>query len=283
MERAGVLYLVPVPIGNAEDITQRAIRTLREVDVVAAEDTRDFGELARRHRLRTPSVSYHDHNERERAPELLDRLRAGTSVALVSDAGTPLLNDPGFRLVRAAIEAGVSVVALPGPSAVTTALAVSGLPAIPFRFCGFPPRTAAARRAWYRALAHDDATLVCFEAPHRLIGSLEDAAAALGDRQAALARNLTKPHERVQRGRLRALAALLRGEGEVRGEATVVIAGDPEGPAAAAAARAEEAAALLLEAGVGSRTVGDLLTRVHGLRRRETYDLIQRLQRSRHR
>jgi 16S rRNA (cytidine1402-2'-O)-methyltransferase len=276
VERSGTLYLVPVPIGNDEDVTLRALRCLEEVDVVAAEDTRDFGRLARRHGIRTPSLSYHDHNERQRAPELLRRLQEGKSVALVSDAGTPLLSDPGYRLVRAAVEAGIDLVALPGASAVTTALVASGLPPIPFRFCGFPPRTAAARRAWFETLADDDATLVLFEAPHRLLGCVRDALRVLGDREACLARNLTKPHEALQRGTLTGLATRLSGEGEVRGEVAVVIAGSPAGSAGAGAVAAERSAALLLRAGVARRVVSELLTTVHGLRRREAYDLILR-------
>ncbi len=220
--------IVAIPIGNPDDITLRALQTLRTVDVVAAEDTRHFATLARHHGIDARAVSYHDHNEESRTRELVGRLQAGEDVALVSDAGTPLVSDPGYRLVRAAIDAGMTVTSLPGPSAVTTALAASGLPPHPFRFLGFLPRTAAARRSALEALRGDEATLIAFEAPRRLVAALRDALAVLGDRPACLARNLTKPHERYQRGPLSRLLAELEAEGEVRGECTLLIGGAAE-------------------------------------------------------
>ncbi len=213
MPTGGTLLLVAVPIGDPDDLTLRARRLLAEADLVAAEDTRHFATLARHHGIRTRSVSYHDHNEESRTRELLARLAAGARIALVSDAGTPLVSDPGYRLVRAAIDAGITVTSVPGPSAVTAALAASGLPPHPFRFLGFLPRTAAARRAALEAVATDDATQVAFEAPRRLLATVRDALAVLGDRPACLARSLTKPHERYQRGSLSTLAAELAAEG----------------------------------------------------------------------
>jgi len=159
---SGALYLVAVPIGNPDDLSSRARETLQSVGVVAAEDTRHFATLARHHGIETRAVSYHDHNEEARTRELIGRLGAGDDVALVSDAGTPLVSDPGYRLVRAAIDAGITVTSLPGASAVMTALAASGLPPHPFRFIGFLPRTGAARRALLDTLAQDPATLVAF-------------------------------------------------------------------------------------------------------------------------
>jgi 16S rRNA (cytidine1402-2'-O)-methyltransferase len=270
----GTLFVVAVPIGNPDDLTPRARQVLAAVAVVAAEDTRHFATLARQHGLPGHAISYHDHNEATRTGQLLDRLRAGDDVALVSDAGTPLISDPGFRLVRAAIDAGVPVTSLPGASAVTTALAASGLPPHPFRFLGFLPRTAAARRAALEEVAADSATLVAFEAPRRLLATLRDAAEVLGDRQACLARNLTKPHERWQRGSLSAIAAELEAEGEVRGEATVVIGGATA--RAATGAEAEADARLLLANGAPARAVQELLVARHGLRRREAYALVLR-------
>jgi 16S rRNA (cytidine1402-2'-O)-methyltransferase len=272
---AGTLFLVPVPIGHRDDITLRAIETLRSVDLIAAEDTRDFRQLRRRHGIGAPVVSYHDHNERQRTPGLVRRLTAGASVALVSDAGTPLVSDPGYRLVQAAIGAGLRITSLPGASAITTALAASGLPPHPFRFCGFPPRTRSRRRALFEALRSDEATLVLFEAPHRLVDTVHDARSVLGERTACLARNLTKPHERYQRGTLGELLAGLRAEDEVRGEVTLLIGGSTE--ARTADAEATEAARLLLAEGVGQRPILALLTRRYGLRRREAYDLVLRL------
>ena len=272
---SGTLHLVAVPIGNPDDITLRALATLRAVAVVAAEDTRHFATLARHHGLATRAVSYHDHNEEARARELIGRLEAGDDVALVSDAGTPLVSDPGYRLVREALAAGIAVTSVPGPSAVTAALAASGLPPHPFRFLGFLPRTSAARRAALDAVRGDAATLVAFEAPHRLVATLRDALAVLGDRPACLARNLTKPHERWQRGSLSALVAELEAEGEVRGEATLVIGGAD--PASVATESAEEDARALLAAGTPARAVQDLLVRRHGLARRDAYALVLRL------
>jgi 16S rRNA (cytidine1402-2'-O)-methyltransferase len=272
---SGTLYLVAVPIGNPDDLSKRADETLRNVAVVAAEDTRHFATLARHHGIGTRTVSYHDHNEEARARELIGRLEAGEDVALVSDAGTPLVSDPGYRLVRAAIDAGVRVTSIPGPSAVTTALAASGLPPHPFRFLGFLPRTRAARRAMLDGVAADAATLVAFEAPRRLADALRDALASLGDRPACLARNLTKPHERYQRATLSGLIAELDAEGEVRGECTLVIGGASAQSVATADAEAD--ARLLLDGGAPARATQDLLVQRHGLSKREAYALVLRL------
>lgn len=273
----GTLYLVAVPIGNAADLTIRARDTLRAVDTVAAEDTRHFATLARQHGIETRAVSYHDHNEEPRTRELLSRLEAGDDVALVSDAGTPLVSDPGYRLVRAALDKGIAVTSIPGPSAVTTALAASGLPPHPFRFVGFLPRTAAARRAALGAIARDEATLVAFESPRRLADALRDAITALGDRPACLARNLSKPHERYQRGTLSQLVGELESEGEVRGECTIVIGGASKTSGELQDAEAEEDARVLLHGGAPARAVQDLLVTRRGLTRREAYALVLRL------
>ena len=270
----GTLFLVAVPIGNPDDLTARARRTLADVMVVAAEDTRHYATLARHHGLPPRAISYHDHNEATRTPELLERLGEGQDVALVTDAGTPLVSDPGYRLVRAAIDAGMTVTSLPGASAVLTALAASGLPPHPFRFCGFLPRTAAARRRVLESIAGDDATLVMFEAPRRLTDAVRDALEILGDRAACLARNLTKPHERYQRGSLSQLLAELEAEGEVRGECTLVIGG--AGEARVVTAEAETDARLLLDEGAPARAVQALLVQRHGLPKREAYDLVLR-------
>ena len=273
----GTLYLVAVPIGNPDDLSTRAREVLHAADVVAAEDTRHFATLARHHGLAPRALSYHDHNEAERSSALIERLRAGDDVALVSDAGTPLVSDPGYRLVRAAIDAGIDVTSVPGPSAVTTALAASGLPPHPFRFVGFLPRTAPVRRALLTSLATDPATLVAFEAPRRLSDALRDALSALGDRPACLARNLTKPHERYQRGTLSKLVADLEAEGEVRGEATIVIGGATAVPDHGEDAEAD--ARLLLRGGAPARAVQSLLIERRGLSRRAAYDLVLRLRR----
>lgn len=267
---SGTLYLVPTPIGDPRDITLRALEVLRGVAVIAAEDTRHYATLARHHGLPRRALSYHDHNEAQRSAQLVARLAAGEDVALVTDAGTPLISDPGLTLVRAALAAGLAVTALPGASAVTTALAASGLAPLPFRFVGFPPRTAAKRRSFFASLADDPATLVAFEAPHRLRRALADARAALGDRDACLARNMTKRHERFERGCLSELEAVLAAEVTVRGEATVVIAGSA---APAELPDAVQDAALLAASGASVRTTADYLARRHGLGRRRAYEL----------
>jgi 16S rRNA (cytidine1402-2'-O)-methyltransferase len=248
---------------------------LRSAAIIAAEDTRHFATLAREHGIEARAVSYHDHNEAARSRELVDRLRGGADVALVSDAGTPLVSDPGYRLVRAAIDAGIGVTVVPGPSAVTTALAGSGLPPQPYRFVGFLPRTSSARRAALERLAADDATLVAFEAPHRLTETLRVALAVLGDRPMCLARSLTKPHERWQRGSLSDVLGQIETEGAVRGECTVVIGGAERSRAAAAEAEAD--ARLLIGGGAPPRVVQDLLVARHGLPKRDAYATVLRV------
>ncbi len=274
-KRRGTLFIVAVPIGNPDDLTLRARDTLRSVAVVAAEDTRHFATLARHHGIDARAVSYHDHNEDDRTRELLARLERGDDVALVSDAGTPLVSDPGYRLVRGAVEAGIAITSLPGASAVITALSASGLPPQPFRFIGFLPRTGSARRATFDSIARDPATIIAFEAPRRLLEALRDACDVLGDRPTCLARNLSKPHERYQRGTLSDLIVELGAEEEVRGECTLVIGG-----ASGAGSESQEATAdatLLLEAGTPGRAVQELLVQRHAMSRRDAYALVLRI------
>lgn len=223
----GRLLVVATPIGNLADLSPRAREALSGAAVVAAEDTRHTRALLQAMGLGTPLVSLHGHNEPQRVPELLERLTAGEDVALVSDAGTPLLSDPGFELVSHAARAGVTVLAIPGPSAITAALAVAGLPTHRFCFEGFLPARAAERRAALARLAHEVRTLVFFEAPHRIRESLADLAAEFGDdRQAVVARELTKAHETLYRGTLGELAARAqREENFARGELTLVVHG----------------------------------------------------------
>ena len=217
----GTLYVVATPIGNLEDVTLRALRVLREASLIAAEDTRTTRKLLSRYDVHTPVTSFHDANAARKLPALLAALRDG-AVALVSDAGMPLVSDPGYQLVSAATAAGVPVVAVPGPSAVTTALVVSGLPADRFLFLGFLPRRVAERRAALQALAREQHTLVAFEAPHRLRQTLHDLLAALGDRRIAACRELTELHEEVFRGSVQEALAHFT---EPRGEFTLVVEG----------------------------------------------------------
>jgi 16S rRNA (cytidine1402-2'-O)-methyltransferase len=225
---SGILYIIATPIGNLEDITQRALRVLSEVDLVACEDTRHTRMLLNHFGIKTKTISYHEHNERERAEHIRQLLLAGKNVALVSDAGTPLINDPGFRLTRAAIELNLSVVPIPGPTAFVTALVASGLPSDQFFFAGFLPARAPARRATLAELRAIPGTLVFYEAPHRIAAMLADALAVLGNRNAAIARELTKLHEEVARGSLREL--LERFAGDARGEMVLMIGEATDGP-----------------------------------------------------
>jgi 16S rRNA (cytidine1402-2'-O)-methyltransferase len=219
-----MLYLVATPIGNLGDITLRALETLRAVDMVASEDTRKTGLLLKHFEIRKPQVSFHEHNE-ERTGEALEALLLeGKSVALVTNAGTPGISDPGYTLVRRALRAGIEVTMIPGPAALIMALVLSGLPVHSFTFRGFPPRKPGARRAFLQIDAASPHTLIFYESPHRLRAFLRDALAVYGDRQAALANDLTKRFEAVERGVLSALAASLEGA-RLQGEYVVVIAG----------------------------------------------------------
>lgn len=225
---AGTLYLVATPIGNLEDITQRALRVLSEVDVVACEDTRRTRVLLNRFGIKTKTISYHEHNERERAEEICRLLASGKSVALVSDAGTPLINDPGFRVVHAAIELELQVVPIPGPTAFVSALVASGLPSDEFYFAGFLPPRPNARRAKLAELRAIPVTLIFYEAPHRINATLKDALETLGDRPASIARELTKMHEEIARGNLSALARRFDSGTRARGEMVLIISGAVE-------------------------------------------------------
>jgi 16S rRNA (cytidine1402-2'-O)-methyltransferase len=228
----GRLLVCATPIGNLEDVTLRVLVALREVDIVACEDTRHTKVLLDRHGIAASLVSYHEHNERARAAELVERMRAGGSVALVSDAGMPLISDPGFPLVRAAVEAGLTVEVLPGPSAVLSALVASALPAERWRFVGFLPRKRAERE---RLLAHAQETLVAFESPRRLTATLEPLAERDPDRPLAVCRELTKLHEEIRRGAAADLAAYYR-ESTPRGEVVLVVGAAGSGAAGLGAA-----------------------------------------------
>ncbi|WP_423790691.1 16S rRNA (cytidine(1402)-2'-O)-methyltransferase [Micromonospora globispora] len=277
MSEVGRLILLGAPLGNAADASARFREVLTTADVVAAEDTRRLTRLARDLDVTVPGriVSYFEGNEERRTPELADVLSAGYVVALVTDGGMPSVSDPGYRLVRAALDAGVPVTAAPGPSAVTTALALSGLPSDRFCFEGFLPRSPGARRSRLRALAAEERTLVLFEAPHRIAPALADLAAAFGpDRPAALCRELTKTYEEVLRRPLGELAEWAA-EGEPRGEITLVVGGAP--PAAASRPDDETLRAAVAEREAGGLSRRDAITEVateYGLRRREVYTVV---------
>jgi 16S rRNA (cytidine1402-2'-O)-methyltransferase len=220
--------VVSTPIGNLGDLSPRAREALASADVVACEDTRHTGLLLSRLGIKARLVSLHEHNERARLPALLGALAEGQTVALVSDAGTPLVSDPGFLLVREAVARGAAVEAIPGPAALLAALVISGLPPLPFTFAGFPPQKSGKRRTFYARLAALEHTVVLYESPHRLAASLADAAATFGDRPAVVARELTKLHEEVRRGTLPDLAAAVAHDEKLRGELVIVV-GPPAG------------------------------------------------------
>jgi 16S rRNA (cytidine1402-2'-O)-methyltransferase len=221
---AGTLYLVATPIGNLEDITLRALRVLKEADLIACEDTRQTRKLLDHYGIDKPAVSYHEHNEAERAKELAGRLMAGSNIALVSDAGMPLVSDPGYRLVQEAIAAGAKVEPVPGPSALLAALAASGLPTDAFHFGGFLPPKTGQRRRILEALGREEATLIFYEAPHRILETLEAVEEALGPRRVVVARELTKVHEEFLRGTAAEVRAVLAERATVKGEITLLIA-----------------------------------------------------------
>jgi 16S rRNA (cytidine1402-2'-O)-methyltransferase len=229
----GTLYVLATPIGNRGDITLRALDVLSAVDVIAAEDTRHTARLLKGHRFRGRLISYHEHNEERRAPLLLEKLEAGCSVAVVSNAGTPSISDPGYRLVEGAVARAITVSPVPGASAAIAALSVSGLPTDAFVFIGFPPRKKGRRSALLHSLRGAPWTMIFFESPKRIIRLLRDLLGALGDRRAVLGREMTKLHEEFLRGRLSELTALLQLRPEVKGECTLVVSGHPLQKAAA--------------------------------------------------
>ncbi|MGH2349104.1 MAG: 16S rRNA (cytidine(1402)-2'-O)-methyltransferase [bacterium] len=267
----GTLYVVGTPIGNLEDITLRALGVLKDVDVIACEDTRHTRLLLSRHGITTPLVSYHEHNEARRAADLIGRLERGESVALVSDAGMPLLSDPGYPLVTSAVARSIPVVAVPGPSAVTAALAVSGLPTERFLFAGFLPRKGAERRRALDDFSDVPYTLVFFEAPHRIMQTLGDLQAVLGNRRVAVVRELTKRFEEVLRGDLNDVVEHI-GERVPRGEFTIVVEGATGGAAPeASGAELREHLALLLRSGVTPSAAAKIAAGAHRVPRRTAY------------
>lgn len=269
------LYVVGTPIGNLEDITLRAQRVLAAVDLVVCEDTRVTGRLLRHLGIDRPLLSYHEHNAPRVRPAVLARLRRGERIALVCDAGTPTVADPGYRLVREAVASGIAVHAVPGPSAVIAALSVSGLPSDRFCFAGFLPPRGKSRRARIEELARLPATLVLFEAPHRIRAALRDLAGIMGDRDACIARELTKMFEEVAHGRLAELAESWSARERIRGEIVVVVA-PPAGPQPAPAAELEALLRNALARSSLREAVAEVAART-GHPRREVYRLALRL------
>jgi 16S rRNA (cytidine1402-2'-O)-methyltransferase len=273
MSTAGTLYVVATPLGNLEDITLRALRVLKEVHLIAAEDTRRSRKLLAHYRIATRVTSYHDWIERHKAAQLIEELKRGKSIALISDAGTPGIADPGYHLVQAAIAAGVRIEAVPGPSAVAAALSIAGLPTDRFVFDGFVPPRQSARRRFFAALAREPRTVVVYEAARRLLPSLQDLHESLGPRQVVVVRELTKMFEEILRGRADELLSRLKqrlGDQLLQGEVTLLIAGGEPAPVVAAEDLTAAIERLRGE-GMSLKEIARALARERGLSRREVY------------
>ena len=274
--KPGTLYVVATPIGNLEDISYRAVRVLKEADLIACEDTRHTAKLLQHYEIDKPTVSYHEHNEAARAEELMAKLTAGLNVAQVSDAGMPGISDPGYRVIKLAIEHGVKVVPIPGASAVVAALAASGLPTDSFQFLGFLPAKSGQRRTMLEGLRHAEQTTVVYEAPHRIVETMKDIVELLGaERPVVLARELTKVHEEFVRG---SAGEVLKNfeRRELKGEMTLVI-GKSEGPAAAKkkdiASRVEE---IMREQQIDENAALKAVAKEQGISKSEAYRELQR-------
>jgi 16S rRNA (cytidine1402-2'-O)-methyltransferase len=269
---SGILYVVATPIGNLEDITLRALRLLKEVDLIAAEDTRHTRKLLTHYGITTPLTSYYDQVEAVKAPELIAQLLAGKNIALVSDAGTPCIADPGFRLVTEAVEAGLSVVPIPGPSMVTALVSVGGLPTNRFAFEGFLPAKRTQRRKALQHLQREDRTLIFFESPHRVLDMLADLEDICGDRRIVIGRELTKMFEEVLRGKVSELRAVLDAR-EIKGELAILVAGQTESSEPAEVRPLAEEIQELSAQGFSLRDVARIVSETRGIPKREVYAL----------
>lgn len=269
----GTLHVVSTPIGNLEDMTFRAVRVLKEAHLIACEDTRESRKLLAHFGIETRAVSYHEHNEAARAEELVERMVAGESIAIISDAGTPLVSDPGYRIVRLALDRGVPVVPIPGASALLSALAASGLPTDAFHFAGFLPPKQTQRRKALEAMRHQEATVIFYESPHRIVEALADIDAVLGGRPVVVARELTKLHEEFLRGTAAELAGELGKRQSIRGEFTVLIGKGTElaPPEQTLEAHVEQ----LMNAGVPRMDAIKEAAKARGLSKREAYSLLE--------
>jgi 16S rRNA (cytidine1402-2'-O)-methyltransferase len=280
----GKLYIVATPIGNLEDITMRALRVLRECDLIACEDTRQTRKLLEHFGIATPAVSYHEHNEVARAAELVAKIEEGSSIALVSDAGTPLVSDPGYRLVRAAIDAGIPVIPIPGASAALSALSAAGLPSDAFRFCGFLPPKSSQRQRVLEEWKAETATLIFYESPHRILDALDDIAAVMGPRPVAIARELTKIHEEFLRGTAAEIRDTLAARPSVKGEFTLLVGKAPEKKASETQAPADnseiqqtslqDAVHAAVKEGLSRMDAIKRVARERGLGKRDVYRLV---------
>lgn len=274
---AGTLFVVATPIGNLEDITFRAIKTLKRVDIIAAEDTRHTRRLLNAHGIEGRLVSYHEHNEKQRTRQLMDRLKQGASVALVSDAGTPTVSDPGYRLVQSATEQQIRVVPIPGVSAAIAALSASGLATDSFTFVGFPDRKKAKRRNQLRALAESPHTLIFYQSPRRIVSLLEELSGIMGDRPAVLARELTKMHEEFIHGTLSDISTELKQRTALKGECTLLVTGAPPLQTTEADLEAAIHAELSVRQSRSLSEIAKILAKQHNVPRQTIYDKALRI------
>ena len=272
------LYVVATPIGNLEDITLRAIKTLNGVDLIAAEDTRHTARLLSHYRIHTPQISCHEHNEHQRTPELIDKIRSGAAVALVSDAGTPSVSDPGYRLVRAAVEHGLDVFPIPGVSAAVTALCASGLPTDAFVFLGFAPKKKGKRLELLASVAAEPRTLVFYESPRRVAAFLDEIRSVMGDRPAVLARELTKLYEEFIRGTLAEIQTMLADRPEVKGECTLLVDGAPATDSVSETDLAEVLHHALAQPGAHVSSLSKVFARQYNLPRKTVYEMALTIQ-----
>jgi 16S rRNA (cytidine1402-2'-O)-methyltransferase len=272
------LYIVATPIGNLEDITLRAIRVLKQADLIACEDTRQTQKLLNQYGIEKPTISYHEHNEASRAAELVEKLSHGAKIAMVSDAGTPGISDPGYRLIAQAIDRGLSVVPIPGPAAFVAALVASGFPLHPVTFRGFLPPKSGARRRELENISQSQQTEIFYEAPHRIVETLEDAVAVLGaNRRVVVARELTKIHEEFLRGTAAEVSGILKARGEVKGEIVLLIGpASPEEPVPATVSVRDRVEQLMREEKLDEKSALKKLAKERGISKSEAYREFQR-------
>ena len=279
--RPGTLYVVATPIGNRDDITLRALKILRAVDRIAAEDTRHTGRLLTHYGIQSPLISYHEHNERQRTPELLSALGRGESIALVSDAGTPAISDPGYVLVHEAVAAGFTVSPVPGPCAMVAALSAAGLPTDAFVFLGFPPRKSGQRKRELQSLTGERRTLIWYESPHRIARFAAELHDILGERRTIVGREMTKHYEEFLRGPLSELAARLKERDDLKGEITLLVAGCDDRRPENAHAVEEAIRRGLAESVKGHSLLAREIAAASGISRREAYERILKLRKAR--
>jgi 16S rRNA (cytidine1402-2'-O)-methyltransferase len=265
--------VVATPIGNREDITVRALNTLREVDLIAAEDTRKTGNFLSHHKIKNRLISYHEHNENKRSPQIINKLLDGSSIALVSNAGTPSVSDPGYRLIAAAIENNIKVIPIPGVSAATAAMSVSGLPTDSFVFIGFPPKKKGKRLKFLAELAVEPRPLIFYESPKRILTLLEEIISCMGDRPAMLAREMTKLHEEFIRGSVSKILMTMKKQTKVKGECTLIVAGREEKEEIDSQIVESEIKAALEKQQSGLSEIIKLIAQKYGLPKNNVYEI----------